>query len=128
MRTCESRGIGFLNDARRLNVALTRAKCSLFILGRAEALMRNSLWRELIRDAQDRQCFQSYDNKFWNSIQHAKPLNLLPLVKPVEQKKEQKPVAAAAPLPASFKIKTPMQRKREAQAELLQPIKTKPRQ
>jgi len=41
--------IGFLNDHRRVNVALTRAKCSLWIVGNAEVLEASDLWRKLIQ-------------------------------------------------------------------------------
>ncbi|PKC17885.1 hypothetical protein RhiirA5_345577 [Rhizophagus irregularis] len=34
-----------------MNVALTRAKCSLFILGNRAALDTNSQWKGLIKDA-----------------------------------------------------------------------------
>ena len=40
--------IGFLNDYRRVNVALTRAKRSLWIVGNAEVLKSSELWRKLI--------------------------------------------------------------------------------
>jgi superfamily I DNA and/or RNA helicase len=51
VRVGEDKGIGFLKDIRRMNVALTRAKCSLFILGNRAALESNSQWKELIKDA-----------------------------------------------------------------------------
>ena len=44
-----SGSIGFLNDHRRVNVALTRAKCSLWIVGNAEVLKASELWRKLIQ-------------------------------------------------------------------------------
>lgn len=53
-------GIGFLDDPRRLNVAITRAKCSLFMIGDAEGLQGSRLWRELINDAKRRNLFYRY--------------------------------------------------------------------
>lgn len=46
--------VGFLKDFRRMNVALTRAKTSMWILGHQKSLVKNKLWRHLISDAQQR--------------------------------------------------------------------------
>ncbi|XP_010625700.1 probable helicase senataxin isoform X2 [Fukomys damarensis] len=46
--------IGFLASLQRLNVAITRAKYSLFILGHLRTLVENHHWNELIQDAQKR--------------------------------------------------------------------------
>jgi energy-coupling factor transporter ATP-binding protein EcfA2 len=43
--------LGFLNDERRLNVALTRAKYSLLICGHGQTLVNGgALWKEYLRD------------------------------------------------------------------------------
>ncbi|CAG8452428.1 3446_t:CDS:2, partial [Acaulospora morrowiae] len=57
VRAGEENSVGFLKDLRRLNVALTRARCSLFILGNRRSLERNELWKKLITDSIDRKCF-----------------------------------------------------------------------
>ncbi|RLN09633.1 hypothetical protein C2845_PM11G17480 [Panicum miliaceum] len=50
--------IGFLSDQRRANVALTRARHCLWVLGNAATLRGSgSIWAELVRDAEDRRCF-----------------------------------------------------------------------
>uniref|UniRef100_A0A7S2RGG5 Upf1 domain-containing protein n=1 Tax=Mucochytrium quahogii TaxID=96639 RepID=A0A7S2RGG5_9STRA len=48
VRSNEKQGIGFLKDPRRLNVALTRAKYGLVILGSPKVLVEYPLWRTLI--------------------------------------------------------------------------------
>ncbi|KAJ2458384.1 ATP-dependent RNA helicase [Coemansia sp. RSA 2424] len=48
VRNNEHQGIGFLSDPRRLNVALTRAKYGIIVLGSPKVLSRNPLWHELL--------------------------------------------------------------------------------
>ena len=40
--------IGFLSDARRLNVALTRARFGLFLVGNPKVLSKDRLWNDLL--------------------------------------------------------------------------------
>ncbi|QCD77969.1 regulator of nonsense transcripts 1 [Vigna unguiculata] len=50
--------IGFLDNRQRANVALTRARHCLWILGNEKTLSSSdSLWRNLVNDAKGRECF-----------------------------------------------------------------------
>ncbi|KAL7258164.1 hypothetical protein ACSBR1_004309 [Camellia fascicularis] len=54
--------IGFISSPRRTNVALTRARHCLWILGNETTLSNSgSVWDELISDAKVRQCFFNAD-------------------------------------------------------------------
>ena len=56
MRSNEHQGIGFLSDPRRLNVALTRAKYGVIIIGNARILAKDQLWHSLISHYQGMDC------------------------------------------------------------------------
>jgi hypothetical protein len=61
MRICAGGhgSIGFLADTRRLNVAITRAKRSLWVLGHVASLRVHNVWKELLQDAEARGCVVS---------------------------------------------------------------------
>ncbi|KAF2479592.1 SEN1 N terminal-domain-containing protein [Neohortaea acidophila] len=63
VRASPAGGIGFLQDVRRMNVGLTRAKSSLWVLGNSESLVRGQFWRKLVEDAKARDCYTSGDLK-----------------------------------------------------------------
>ncbi|KAG8682221.1 DEAD-box type RNA helicase [Ceratobasidium sp. 394] len=57
--------VGFLADERRMNVAITRSRSSLFVLGHAATLERcNQTWKTIVEDARTRghlvKCPQNY--------------------------------------------------------------------
>ncbi|VDP92697.1 unnamed protein product [Echinostoma caproni] len=53
VRANENQGIGFLNDPRRLNVALTRARYGLIVVGNPKALCKQPLWNQLLHFYRD---------------------------------------------------------------------------
>ena len=44
--------LGFLTDERRMNVAITRAKEYLFVVGNSHTLSRHGLWANFIKHCQ----------------------------------------------------------------------------
>lgn len=63
VRASGSRGIGFLSDIRRMNVGITRAKSSLWVLGNAQSLMQGEFWSKLIQDSKARDRYTDGDVK-----------------------------------------------------------------
>ncbi|KAK2636002.1 hypothetical protein Ddye_030794 [Dipteronia dyeriana] len=62
VRSNNGGSIGFLSKLQRVNVALTRARHCLWILGNERTLTRsNSVWGSLVRDAKYRRCFFNAD-------------------------------------------------------------------
>ncbi|KAK9950677.1 hypothetical protein M0R45_006153 [Rubus argutus] len=60
---CNGNGsVGFLSNRQRANVALTRARYCLWILGNASTLINSdSIWKKLVLDAKKRNCFYNAD-------------------------------------------------------------------
>ncbi|KAH8431639.1 putative tRNA-splicing endonuclease [Aspergillus melleus] len=56
-----NKGIGFLSDIRRMNVGLTRAKSSLWVLGNSQSLVQGEFWNRLIKDARRRNVYTDGD-------------------------------------------------------------------
>jgi regulator of nonsense transcripts 1 len=53
VRSNEHQGIGFLADPRRLNVALTRAKYAVIVIGNPKVLSKQYLWNHLLQHYKD---------------------------------------------------------------------------
>ena len=67
VRASPNQGIGFLSDIRRMNVGITRAKSSLWILGNAQSLVQGEFWNGLIEDAKSRKLYThiNFNDEFW---------------------------------------------------------------
>ncbi|EHA8591527.1 helicase SEN1 [Cocos nucifera] len=78
VRSNASGSVGFLSNSRRANVALTRARHCLWILGNGHTLLNSgSIWEKLVCDARDRGCFfnATEDKAIANAITDALHLN-----------------------------------------------------
>ncbi|KAK4489187.1 hypothetical protein RD792_004981 [Penstemon davidsonii] len=74
-----SQGIGFLNDPRRLNVALTRARYGIVILGNPKVLSKQPLWNGLLTHYKEHECLVEgpLNNLKQSMVQFQKPKKLL---------------------------------------------------
>lgn len=79
VRSNEHQGIGFLNDPRRMNVALTRAKYGVVILGNPKVLSKHPLWHYLLTHYKEKGCLVEgpLNNLQPSMIQFSKPRRTL---------------------------------------------------
>lgn len=68
VRASSTGSVGFLSDIRRMNVALTRARTTLWILGNKQSLQRDKIWNKLISDAEARDCLSSAQPGFLKNM------------------------------------------------------------
>lgn len=79
VRSNEHQGIGFLNDPRRLNVALTRSKYGIIIVGNPKVLSKQPLWNHLLNFYKERKVLVegSLNNLKESQIQFVKPKKII---------------------------------------------------
>ncbi|VDI31693.1 regulator of nonsense transcripts 1 [Mytilus galloprovincialis] len=79
VRSNEHQGIGFLNDPRRLNVALTRARFGIIIVGNPKVLSKQPLWNHLLTYFKEQKCLVEgpLNNLKESMIQFSKPRKLV---------------------------------------------------
>lgn len=84
VRSNEHQGIGFLNDPRRLNVALTRAKYGIIIVGNPKVLSKQPLWNHLLNFYKEQKVLVEgpLNNLKESMIQFAKPKKLVNAANP----------------------------------------------
>ncbi|KAL1428244.1 hypothetical protein MTO96_002643 [Rhipicephalus appendiculatus] len=84
VRSNEHQGIGFLNDPRRLNVALTRARYGLIIVGNPKVLSKQPLWNHLLTFYKENRVLVEgpLNNLKESLIQFSKPRKLVNTVNP----------------------------------------------
>ncbi|XP_047319933.1 regulator of nonsense transcripts 1 homolog [Impatiens glandulifera] len=75
VRSNEHQGIGFLNDPRRLNVALTRARYGIVLLGNPKVLSKQPLWNSLLTHFKEHECLVEgpLNNLKQSMVQFQKP-------------------------------------------------------
>mmetsp|Transcript_30611 Transcript_30611/g.97725 ORF Transcript_30611/g.97725 Transcript_30611/m.97725 type:complete len:203 (+) Transcript_30611:254-862(+) len=90
-------GIGFLADVRRMNVALTRARKSLWVLGHVQALERSPHWAALVRDARERGVLYPAQRPYHDALRTA-------AAQPPAPPRLGSPEAASAPAPEAPEV------------------------
>ncbi|XP_018459760.2 helicase SEN1 isoform X1 [Raphanus sativus] len=85
--------IGFVADVRRMNVALTRARLSLWVFGNTRTLQRDHNWGALVNDAKEREAIvpvkRPYNNMFGEKTTEQKQFENLSKKLPGPEKQQQ---------------------------------------
>ena len=63
VRSNKDAGLGFVNDYRRMNVAITRARHCLYIIGNQSTLNKDRNWRDLITYSKVKNSFREIKSK-----------------------------------------------------------------
>lgn len=105
-----SNGLGFLSDFRRVNVAITRAKANLFVIGNADNLERSgkgTIWPGLIQTARAQECYMTVTRDMFQRPGVAPSPAPLPAHLPATN-------GVAGPSPPCEKAVSPVKRKASA--------------
>uniref|UniRef100_A0A6I8P6J3 Senataxin n=1 Tax=Ornithorhynchus anatinus TaxID=9258 RepID=A0A6I8P6J3_ORNAN len=118
VRANSTQDIGFLSSLQRLNVTITRAKYSLFILGHLKTLMENNDWNQLIQDAQRRgaiirTCEANYRQDVLRILKPKSVLQQLPVKAVEEQTRPQTGLSGERPKDAAEAEPLPPDRQKE---------------
>ena len=60
VRSDKAGKIGFVADERRINVGLTRARCSMIVVGNEMALREDPVWTSLLRHSRLERCLSAF--------------------------------------------------------------------
>jgi regulator of nonsense transcripts 1 len=82
VRSNENLGIGFLTNAKRLNVALTRAKYGLVVVGNPKVLSKHILWYQLLMNFKEKGCLVE-------GALHSLKVSMIQFVKPALRRQER---------------------------------------
>lgn len=84
VRSNEHQGIGFLSDPRRLNVALTRARYGIIIVGNPKVLSKQGLWNHLLHHFKEKKVLVEgpLNNLKESMMQFSKPKRLINATNP----------------------------------------------
>ena len=73
VRSNRDGNMGFLTDYRRLNVALTRARSNMIVIGNADMLCKDKIWRTMITEARSYGFVVPVDSKTFDNPQRPAP-------------------------------------------------------
>ncbi|KAG7383577.1 hypothetical protein PHYPSEUDO_003556 [Phytophthora pseudosyringae] len=127
VRSSKRGGIGFLRDIRRLNVAITRARFCLYVVGNVNTLVRDETWAALVRSARDRKLVIRTEGRPFPAVvkrlESDKYRDLAEHYKSMHEKAAQKAAPTMKPTKASASKLTEATKPDVKSAEGLQEVK-----